>query len=177
MGRARQNEGRQTHGQMKEGDRDWEGGCSGSWKKSRDGTFRTTARHGTHPALGVALLRWPHWIVCGAVQDEMVFFWMTPENASSVLQYGLSPEELTETVSADEGHVAQRYEYRRELSKWYHRLHARGLQPNTVYHYRVGDDQYGFSDIRWFKTRSDDPEATVKIATLGDQVRQAARHR
>mmetsp|Transcript_18840 Transcript_18840/g.52555 ORF Transcript_18840/g.52555 Transcript_18840/m.52555 type:complete len:821 (+) Transcript_18840:403-2865(+) len=101
-------------------------------------------------------------------KDEMVVFWMTDDEATSVVQYGLSPDDLTETTAPKED-IAQRYDYRGWESKWYHRIHLRRLKPDTLYYYRAGDDKYGFSDVRWFKTRLDDPDATVVIAALGDQ--------
>eukprot|EP00873_Tetraselmis_striata_P019460 jgi/Tetstr1/439724/TSEL_028143.t1 len=108
--------------------------------------------------------------------DEMVVWWVTEEAVGSVAEYKL--ESSAQWLRATNYSGPYRYNHldnnhRPYTSGWIHEVVLPDLALNRqtyLYRARVSrDDEYPWSKTYWFSTRSDEPDAEVKIAALGDQ--------
>lgn len=123
-------------------------------------------------------------IAPGQRNVDMTIMWTTKNKAynprGSFVQYGRHRNNLDSTVEG----VAVTYDVGETgWSGWLHRVHLVGLEPNTVYYYRVGTDHPlrgshsghtaagCWSPVIAFRSLSDDPEKQrfpAKIAFYGD---------
>ena len=91
--------------------------------------------------------------------------WYTAENASSVVAFGLTPDALTRNAS---GALAVQY---LEKHGYHHNVRVVGLEPATLYHYKVGSDTDGWSAQHSFTTApqaADADGASYQVALFGD---------
>ncbi|WP_020406192.1 fibronectin type III domain-containing protein [Hahella ganghwensis] len=96
--------------------------------------------------------------------------WKTAQGTESVVEYGLSESSLDQSVSGQYESLASDY--------LYHQVQLIGLQPNTLYYYRVrtGNDA---SDIYRFKTPpvKGTDSGHIRILVMGDhQIRNENRY-
>lgn len=101
-------------------------------------------------------------------------FWMTNEQTpTSIVRYGTDPNDLDQySAEWKPGEPQRQYEWNKRgyLSNWMHKIYLRGLEPSTIYFYKCGDEDDGWSAVYWFHTRAEGPGSTVRIAALADQV-------
>ncbi len=91
-------------------------------------------------------------------RTTMTVQWADDGDMTGVLQFGLTPEDLSRSVDAERLIT--------DTHTWF-TAEATGLQPGTLYHYRVGDGT-NFSDVARFKTAPEDPSAPYRFAVFGD---------
>ena len=81
----------------------------------------------------------------------MVVGWATAEPGASVVEYGLAPDQLTQSASGDSGET---YVYGSYESPYLHHVTLAGLSGRTVYYYHVGDGDGEWSDVRSFTSNA-----------------------
>ncbi|XP_040575753.1 acid phosphatase type 7 [Lepeophtheirus salmonis] len=98
-------------------------------------------------------------------KQSMLVTWVTWNQTSSYANYGLSPQNLTQTASGSSNifytsQDSSRHEY-------IHKVKMSELRPNTTYYYHVGSS-LGWSGIFWFKTFPEGTYWSPSIAMYGD---------
>ena len=106
-------------------------------------------------------------------QDQMLVTWVTPYWAgTSIVAYGKTNmiKELKQRVWTQDN---EQYDFRGGYGDSFYARSVRltGLDPETKYFYRVGNDKQGWSRVFNFRTRAADINSTTTFAVVGDQVR------
>ena len=107
-------------------------------------------------------------------QDQMLVTWVTPYWAgTSIVAYGKTNKisELKQRVWTQDN---EQYDFRGGYGDSFYARSVRltGLDPETKYFYRVGNNKQGWSRVFNFRTRAADINSTTTFAVVGDQVRK-----
>ncbi len=104
----------------------------------------------------------PKWARIGNGGDfahSALIGWATDTQCAGKVQYGLDQNYGMETPSVS-----------RPFAEWgvLHEAELKNLQPDSVYHYRVGCDTEGYAGDFWFKTAPEGECFNFKFAVAGD---------
>lgn len=135
-------------------------------KQDRDNDKDNQARH-AQKAQKVKITHGP--VVEAAKPDTATIAWSTNVNASTILKYGTSPNELNQTAEARWGGMT-------------HRVYLHHLKPGTPYYYRVestqaqGTGSQTVSGVEQFRTPGSGAAAAAPASSAETSARDTALH-